>query len=146
MKHVQLSDYLAHVLEGAPLSCGCSDCRERAALWERERGFPAETAGSLPPGFWARQEQTLEDRLAGRARPVLRWAFAAGATALVVAGGLIATLRPSREARWTDIESRYETALAGLDQPTLGDLEACSLVLTETTDTSDIVASEEESQ
>jgi hypothetical protein len=72
----------------------------------------------------------------------MRWAFAAGAAALIVAGGLIATLRPSREARWTEVQSRYETALAGLDQPALGNLEACALILTDTTDTTD---TEEES-
>ena len=145
MTHVKPSDYLAHVLEGAPLPCACADCREQADLWARERGACRATADALPPGFWARQEQALEARLAQRPRPALRWALAAGAAALVLAGGLIVILHPSREARWTEVQARYETALAGLDQPALGNLEACALVLTEPTDTTDTTTSEEES-
>jgi hypothetical protein len=145
MTHIRPIDYLAHVLEGAPLPCACADCREQADLWARERGACRAAADALPPGFLARQEQALDARLAQRPRPALRWAFAAGAAGLVVTAGLMYTLRPSREARWTEVQARYETALAGLDQPALGNLEACALVLTEPTDTTDTTTSEEES-
>ena len=146
MTHVRFPDYLAHILEGAPLPCACKDCREQAARWERERGASVAAAEASPAAFWARQEQALEARLARRTRFALRWAIAAvGAAVLIVAGGFITTLRPSREARWMDVQARYEAALGGMDEPALGDLEACSLVLTETTDTADTIYTEEES-
>jgi hypothetical protein len=137
MSHLKHSDYIAHVLTGAPLPCSCEDCLNLVRRWEGERTFPDQQSTELSPGFCARQEAAIAERLECRPSPMRRWAAAAGAVAVVAGLALMYISRPSREIRWKDVEAQYTVLETSLDRPALGDLEACSLVLTEPSETTE---------
>jgi len=137
MSHLKQYDYIAHILNGTPLPCSCEECARRMERWTCVRAFPAAQSEEMPPGFWARQEAAIAERLVLRAIPIRRWAVAFSAVAFILALGVFLFIRPSREARWKNIETQYDALQTSLDRPDLGDLEACSLVLNEPSDLSE---------
>ena len=137
MNHIRFSDVLEHALRGTPLPCACGACREKAQRWAADRALLRDFADHRPPGFWARQEEALAARLERRPASALRWAMAAGAAVMIFACAIFLLARPSRETRWRQIETQIPAVQETLNRPALGDLEACSVVLYESVETSE---------
>jgi len=119
-----------HVSGGIP-PCSCPDCRVRAAQWEAERAFSDEVSQQLPPAFWTRQEAHLTSRIAAARRSGRACALASATGFALLA---LAYLFPAHHAVPLSAASRvtaYEAAVADLERPALGDLEACGLLFAE---------------
>ena len=119
-----------HVFGGIP-PCSCPDCRVRAAQWEAGRAFSDEVSQQLPPAFWTRQEAHLTSRIAAARRSGRAWAFAsATGFALLVLAYLVPAHHPAPLSAASQVAA-YEAAVAVLERPALGDLEACGLLFAE---------------
>jgi len=119
---------MAHRVVGEPLPCLCPACRERQAVWDRERLQELSLPESLPSAFWTRQAALLS---ASHRAPAPRWRWAAvPAAGLLLAAALF--LLPDRSPRAPmDFEARWAEVQAALERPALGDLEACAVLIDE---------------
>jgi anti-sigma factor RsiW len=131
MSHLTVADYLAHRIEGMPLPCACPACAARIRRWEEGRAADATLPETLPPGFWARQAARLGER-AARPTPLRRRALAGAAALLVLGAALGGVLIRDRAPAPDDFETRYAAVEDALRRSSIGDLEACGVLLNET--------------
>ena len=138
MRHCTIADHLAHRLEGTPLPCACPACAERVRLWEADCAVPE----ALPPEFWTAQAARIDQPIA-RTAPFRRWALAGAAALLVLGSGLGVVLTRTATPAKDDYEARYAAVEAALQRSPIGDLEACGVLLNETTEETTTTTTEE---